>query len=252
MINMSVLNKTILLVLMLLLPSHSQELLGLIDCPDGGSGNNGGSEIFEMTSGRFPGTGMEERLVGKEIRNAVPIAAEYCLLESSKNMYGKWEIRLINILDTTKIHPYEYEDLRNCIWKDEPELHLMLGPYYYVDVDTRGKQYNGYNNNDIPETVKTIADYHDIFKDKFYIRTKYQKIWSSKIFEDKGIVLNSNYIGVVPISWALGDFCLPKKEEKKDNTYYTIAGNYNIRIIGKCSKADLKKLKEMGNLDYPP
>jgi hypothetical protein len=190
--------------------------------------------------------------VYKTIRNIMPITAEYCLLESSKKeLYGKWEVRLTNILDTiTKIYPYEYEDLRNCIWNEDPYLWLVSSLDY---VDRRNIQNNGYNDSDVPETANTIADYYNILRDKFYIGIKYQKVWSGNTFEFVEITLNSNYTGVVPVSWTLGGpVCLPIKENQKDNTCYTFEGEYSIRITGKCTKADMKKLQEMGNLDYPP
>jgi hypothetical protein len=194
--------------------------------------------------------------MSKEIRRVMPIAAEYCLLESSnKKLYGEWEMRLVNILDTiTKIYPYEYIDLRNCAWNDETFLSFEVEPYHHVGgIDTYVIQNNGYKDSDVPKTAETISDYHDVLKDKFYIGIKYSKIWSSDMFYIDGkITLDPKFTGIRLVGWNLHDVCLPRKEARKDNTYYSINGEYNIRITGKCTKADMKKLQEMGNLDYPP
>jgi hypothetical protein len=189
------------------------------------------------------GSYVDYNVIFNEINSTVPIAAEYCLQESSdKETFGKWEIRLFNVLDTvTKFYPYEYEEIRECEWYDEPDLHLGdLGGVFFKN--DRGTQYNGYRDEDIPETAKTVVDYYAILKDKFYAGLKYQNIWGSIKFEEHGIALGSNYIGVVPIDWAWG--CHFKNENKKDD-HYSIGGTYNIRITGKCSKEDLKKAKEL-------
>jgi hypothetical protein len=208
--------------------------------------------------------------IRKEIRNNIPIAAEYCILKSiKKDIYGEQEVRLTNILDTTKFYPYEYRDLRNCTWNDKPSFSLIYVPRHLLDdiIDAHSVKNKGYKDSDVPKTAKTVTDYHAVLKDKFYIGLKYQKVWSGKIFKERELKLlpryytseelmeplDSNYIGVATVLWELSDVCVSRQKEKRENDiYYSIGGEYSIRITGKCTKADMKKLQEMGSLDYPP
>ena len=163
----------------------------------------------------------------KIINGTVPIAAEYCLQDA---------LRLVNVLDTiTKIYPYEYEELRECEWVDiHQKFELKFGDKYYnsgtiASGTYYSERYNGYDYGYVPETGKTVEDYHAALKDKFYFGIQYMRIWDSEILEKNGIT--PNYAGVMPIEWKLSG--VGKCSQEKYYSYF-FSGTYNIRITGKC------------------
>jgi hypothetical protein len=185
----------------------------------------------------------------KEINSSVPIAAEYCLAEKDFNVINgnsefsvqKGELCLVNILDTiTKIYPYEYEYLRKCWWADiHQSFDLSFEDKKRRTTITTGTAYtlrhNGYNYKLSNEKIRTVDEYHSLLGDKFYFGLQYRKFWSGENI--------TAMPKIMPIEWKLSGVGKCSLENEKYYSYFFF-GKYNIRIKGKCSENDLKKIIE--------
>jgi len=179
----------------------------------------------------------------RKINPTMPIFAEYCLQEESY----KWNLRLVKILDTiTKIYPYEYEEIRECVWNVSHICSIYVPSKYdsLKNIWTSGigrGSFCGMENGYIlfPEMknkINKVKEYHSFFKEKFYVSVPYSHYWLGIDQEELESYKNLN--GILTINWTIYGGCPPKEDKNK----HFFSGSYNIRIIGKCPKGIKNKL----------
>jgi len=181
----------------------------------------------------------------REINSVTPIFAEYCLQEyydnkEKRKIPDKWDLRLVEILDTiTKIYPYEYEEIRECIW-DESNFCSIDIPNKYDSLENTWTIFgpaltcdreNGYLlYPEMKNKINKVKEYNSFFKEKFYISIPYSNYWPK--IDRKELESYKNIDGSLTIEWNIRVRCPPKE----NNSKHFFSGSYNIRIIGECPK----------------
>jgi hypothetical protein len=180
----------------------------------------------------------------RKINSAMPVFAEYCLQEyydntEKRKIPDKWNLRLVKILDTiTKIYPYEYEEIRECVWNVSEFCSIDIPAKY----DSLKNTWTGGIGPGLPcgmengyilfpemkNKINKVKEYQSFFKEKFYIGIPYANYWTE--IDRRELESYKNIDGNLTIKWTIYGGCPPKEDKNK----HFFSGSYNIRIIGEC------------------